>query len=509
MTLGMSRPWKHPKTGVYWLRKRVPDDLRAAVGKREEKRSLGTKDPDVAKARLLPALASLEAQWRHLRLGKIELTESQAHQLTRSVYDRWMTIWKDKPSEQKSWNTELGVAALWDLRPISDDKIHLWRWYEDRLSLQEKAFETADELLAKAGLTVDEPSRKRVAVAVTAALQRASLELEQLALGNFSASPDAFSVAGTHARLARARTSLSFQEVVDGWSAEKRPTARTVYEWGLVVSQLKSFLRHDDATAVSTADLNRWKTSLIESGLQLKTVRDAKLAPIRAIFQWAVDNEKLPDNPASRIVLDVKRRPGEGKRSYSDQEAARILCAARLETNPVLRWVPWLCAYTGARVAEICQLRKEDVHRAEGVWCLRITPEAGPLKTISSERIVPVHSVLIAEGFLDFVQAAAPGPLFAALKPNTYGSRGGNGTKMVGRWIRGLGIVDPRISPNHSWRHRFKTLSRRHALSSDIVDALVGHRRRSVADGYGEFPIEALSRELEKIQKLAVSSVGA
>jgi hypothetical protein len=37
----MSRPWKHPKTGVYWLRKRVPDDLRTAVGKSEEKRSLG------------------------------------------------------------------------------------------------------------------------------------------------------------------------------------------------------------------------------------------------------------------------------------------------------------------------------------------------------------------------------------------------------------------------------------------------------------------------------------
>jgi hypothetical protein len=43
MTLAMSRPWKHPNSGVYWLRKRVPDDLRALIGKREEKRSLGTK----------------------------------------------------------------------------------------------------------------------------------------------------------------------------------------------------------------------------------------------------------------------------------------------------------------------------------------------------------------------------------------------------------------------------------------------------------------------------------
>ena len=66
----------------------------------------------------------------------------------------------------------------------------------------------------------------------------------------------------------------------------------------------------------------------------------------------AVGKREEKRNPASRIVLDVKRRPGEGKRSYSDEEADRILSAARLETNPVLRWVPWLCAYSGARVTD-------------------------------------------------------------------------------------------------------------------------------------------------------------
>ncbi len=50
MVLPMASPWKHPKTGVYYLRKRVPADLIGSVGKREIKRSLGTKDP--AEARL-------------------------------------------------------------------------------------------------------------------------------------------------------------------------------------------------------------------------------------------------------------------------------------------------------------------------------------------------------------------------------------------------------------------------------------------------------------------------
>ena len=51
MTLPMARPQKHPHSGVYWLRKRVPDDLRQLVGKREAKRSLGTRNPEEAKRR--------------------------------------------------------------------------------------------------------------------------------------------------------------------------------------------------------------------------------------------------------------------------------------------------------------------------------------------------------------------------------------------------------------------------------------------------------------------------
>jgi hypothetical protein len=35
MVLGMSRPWKHPKTGVYWFRKAVPEAMRGLVGKVE------------------------------------------------------------------------------------------------------------------------------------------------------------------------------------------------------------------------------------------------------------------------------------------------------------------------------------------------------------------------------------------------------------------------------------------------------------------------------------------
>ena len=96
------------------------------------------------------------------------------------------------------------------------------------------------------------------------------------------------------------------------------------------------------------------------------------------------------------------------------------------------------------------------------------------------------------------------GPLFAALSPDKFGKRGGNGTKVIGRFVRQLGLKDSRLSPSHSWRHRIKTLGRKHGLAPDILNAITGHGTKSVADSYGEFPVDALFRELRKIPPLEI-----
>ncbi len=107
MPLAMSRPWKHPNSGVFWLRKGVPEDLRKIVGKREEKRSLQTRDPAEAKRRHAEALAEIEARWANLRAGPKVLTEREAHQLAVVVHDRWLQQHVDNPSQQTHWNVDL------------------------------------------------------------------------------------------------------------------------------------------------------------------------------------------------------------------------------------------------------------------------------------------------------------------------------------------------------------------------------------------------------------------
>jgi len=42
-------------------------------------------------------------------------------------------------------------------------------------------------------------------------------------------------------------------------------------------------------------------------------------------------------------------------------------------------------------------------------------------------------------------------------------------------------------------------------LASDIVDAMTGHGRKTVADSYGEFESAALQRELAKMPTIDIS----
>ncbi len=505
MSPKMAHPFKHPKTGIFWLRKRVPKDLVGLVGRAEVTRSLATRDPAEAKRRHVQVLSELEAQWANLRRGPRSLSEREAHELAQVVHDRWLEMHRDNPSQQNFWSTEHG-AALWNepaTYSMRSDQASIGKFVVQK-RLKEWCVQQADQLLAARGFAGGEQNQTTMAKAVAAAMQRASLALSRAAAG------EVLDIAKLRSEIPAKATStdgqpITFDQLISGWAAEKRPSEKTLYEWTRVVRQLAAFVGHDDARRLGPSDLLAWKTAMIEAGLRGKTIRDARLAPVRAIMQWATDNDLLMSNPAERITVDVKSKPGEGRRSFTEAEAATVLSAAMQESEPVRRWVPWLCAFTGARVSEVCQLRVEDVVQLDGVWCLKIDPEAGPLKNRNSERTIPLHTALIAGGFLEFVGSLSAGPLFAELPPDKFGKRGGNGTKILGRWVRSLGLTDRRLSPNHSWRHRFKTLGRRYGLAPDIVDAITGHARRTVADGYGEFPIEAMCRELRKIPDVMAS----
>ena len=63
MVCSLGTPKRHPKSGIYWFRKRVPERLRPSVGKSEIKFWLRTRDPAVARIRNLKEMLRIERAW--------------------------------------------------------------------------------------------------------------------------------------------------------------------------------------------------------------------------------------------------------------------------------------------------------------------------------------------------------------------------------------------------------------------------------------------------------------
>ena len=314
------------------------------------------------------------------------------------------------PYQLLAWDVEVG-ASLW--KPIDGDVPYtdiarpLSAQDRKQLDQQSMCYALVDGQLAARGLAVEADDRERLTRAVSMEMQRVAQDHQAYLLGKTEVRP-----LGASSVLRAPSAPLTFQAIIEGWLIEKKPIKKTEYVWRRTMNQLSEFLGHDDVRRIRADDLVAWKADLLAKGLKAKTIRDSKLAPVRAILQWATDNRKLEVNPGARINIDLKARSSEKRRGYTDDEAKIILQAARKEKETHRRWVPWVSAYTGARIAEICQLRSEDIKQIDGIWCIAFAAEAGSLKNVNSERVVPVHSALKDEGFLKFVASARKGPDF-------------------------------------------------------------------------------------------------
>jgi integrase len=178
------------------------------------------------------------------------------------------------------------------------------------------------------------------------------------------------------------------------------------------------------------------------------------------------------------------------------------------ETAAAYRWVPWLCAYTGARVGEITQLRKQDLRQvspAEGggaaLWVITITPEAGTVKTNAAREVV-LHRHLVEQGFPAFVASAKPGHLF--LRPAADGSSLGplRGVRNRLREFARAIVTDPNVAPNHGWRHRFKTVGMQADIAPRILDAIQGQAPVSAADHYGDVTLRTMADAIAKFPRI-------
>ena len=160
--------------------------------------------------------------------------------------------------------------------------------------------------------------------------------------------------------------------------------------------------------------------------------------------------------------------------------------------------------HSGLRSNEVCQLRKSDVRKTDGVWAFHVTDE-GPgqqLKTEAAERIGPVHSELIRCGFLDYLKPLPAGQLWPGLKPGgADGKLNWYFTKRFTAFRRKCGVTTPRTTMHSFRKNAAQALKNKRATPAEIAE-LIGHEQGFTLSTYApmQLPMPALKELIERIK---------
>ncbi len=496
--------------------------------------SLRSRDPAEVKIRQGHAAAQLETIWKGLRSTEpVFLTNRDAHALAGDLYRAWAdgsrerdlaatyqpqsrTWLIERPNEIPPEEAEQGFAAA--ARRLTEAA--------ENDDLEAALGPIVDRLLLAKGIAEVDPECRPVLLnAFLMALRDAFEHRQRIAAGDFTPDPKAARFPEWTPQEAKPQphpsAKVTLTGLVDAWWQEAKAAGRkpSTYEsYRNTVAGLVTLLGHDDATRVMPEDVIRFKDHRLASvhprtgkPISAKTVKDSDLSGLKTLFGWAIVNRMLSVNPAAGITIKLGKPAKLRSKGLTDAEAQAILTAAskvvrggeRPQTAAAKRWVPWLCAYTGARVGELAQLRKQDLRQEGEHWVIRITPEAGTVKT-NEARDVVLHPHLVEQGFPEFVAIAPPGHLF--LRPAKTGDVLGplQGVKnRLQEFARAI-VTDRNVAPNHGWRHRFKTVGMEAGIQNRILDAIQGQAPTSVADHYGDVTLRTMADAIAMFPRIEV-----
>ncbi|MEK6762734.1 MAG: hypothetical protein AABY96_08470 [Nitrospirota bacterium] len=185
----------------------------------------------------------------------------------------------------------------------------------------------------------------------------------------------------------------------------------------------------DDARGYKDHLLNVRKLSLMTVGKHVMS--------LQAIFKFALNQGYLPEGksnpftglaPSKKIIRKTKLNIGESSKSEMLAVFGSKDFLIQRTENPSRYWVCLMVLFMGLRREEAAQAAVTDIHQSkEGIYYLQTAVDEKlqqNLKNEGSKRRVPIHSSLIALGFLDYlarIKKDRHARLFLDLK------KGGNG----------------------------------------------------------------------------------
>jgi len=354
---------KRSRHGVYYFRIRVPQCLKEKVGAEEILRSLRTHNPIKAR-RLIYDYAS------------------HYHQLFEAMK-------KFDPNDMSTWPTDTSKVRPYELN--LSQGIMRSSGAEDHARMMEalKAFKS----IPKSNPAPQTPPPMP--------------------------HPPSVPIAGLKPLLMPPHTKRLADAITEYTATIITPKSRQTNE-----AQLNAFLQwkgNVNVHEINGVDIVAYNALLLKT--VMPRTADGRIQFIQSLLKYCQKNlyihedANLPTKGKFNLTRKQINKTTKGAEAFSIEQLNSIFNPETYlpfcKNRPARYWMPLIGLFTGLRKEEIAQLRNGDIAEEDGIVYFDISDSGGrSLKTDSAKRKVPIHSRLLALGFMDFVRTRR-GDLFS------------------------------------------------------------------------------------------------
>jgi integrase len=437
-----------------------------------------------------------------------------------ALVSRWMAVELEKTeelrdtihftAEDREFMTDLAVDRYEDAE---------WQKSRDPMYLAPEA----DAILQAAGVPLldhDTRAFKRLCRKLQLAnLNILGIEVERWQ--SFYKTPS--QVESSPSAIPNGKPSPPFSIVVAKYLAENPKAKRTA---GPVKKEFEKYLATiggDRPIAdITKAEGRKYREDLIQvRKVALGTVAQ-RIHTISGCFTWAQKMGYVPDgwpNPMQGLAPSKKEcaKTMQPRRPFTTEELGVVFSSPNFSKqrglHPARYWITLLCLYQLCRREEAAQLTLADIGEKEGIPYITITDLGDgeqtkqSMKTPGSKRVIPIHSSLIALGFLEYVQSMRKGK-HARLFPQLT-LEGFRYADPIGKWFAGhldkVGLSQPELVM-HSLRYGIHYLQNL-GCPQDVAEMLTGHTASSVHNKYEHREWTKLSRLRDGLEKMQFPAV--
>ena len=287
------------------------------------------------------------------------------------------------------------------------------------------------------------------------------------------------------------------------WSAKTLENRKTSFRITLIQAFTDCELHDIDINDMTRSDLIKVRDKLAE---KLKTsTLNSRMSCITSLFSYA-EMCQLLTGKSPAIKLNIRDKDKAVDKHIPEDELNKFVQYmhnvfhhnSKQEFAPYLKWIVSLAAITGARQAEILQLRKADIKTINSVVYISINAEhdGNTLKNATSERCVPLVDKAYGFNLQQFMDEVVS----TCQEDSDYIFRLTKTTKSITQLFSKVfkrykedNKSFPQTATFHSLRHSMSTLCLNKGMPEAFTGKLLGHAQSITYGRYGSSGVDMVT----------------